>query len=550
MMPAPSHHASKDHAAIDQENVRPDKPDHTAESGQIQSPLPAEKPEGPSVEFYNETDLEKLGRARPDVFRNAWSEIAFCFSIVMSQVLSEFYISGFNVIIPTLVKEFDIPDAMAVWPASAFSLVIASVLLIFGRLADMIGGFSVYVGGMAWLCMWSLIAGFSRNRLMLILCRALMGLGSAAYLPTSMMLLANVYRPGPRKNMVFSIYGTCAVIGFFVGIFVAGICAQYLTWSWYFWIGAVLVAIPTTTSYFFVPSDSADRRKQGVKMDYLGAAIIVVGLVLTVFAITDSAHAPNGWKTPYIYVCFIIGSIFLGGAVYVEGWVAKNPLLPFDLFDVQYMKPLVVSLLFFYGSFGVYLLYGILYMVHIMGASPMQIVAWSLPMVVGGFIFPLAIGFFLHLVSGTILLGGSLFAWIGSGLLFALMPQGASYWAFAFPAMVCATLGIDITFNITSIFITTKQPSDRQGLAGALVNSLLHLSVAFFLGFADVAQVKMEHLGRRKSYQIVFWYQAACSAVGFLVMAFFVRIPRAKSELTMDERRQLELEQRPRSTAI
>lgn len=249
---------------------------------------------------------------------------------------------------------------MAVWPASAFSLVIASVLLFFGRLGDMIGGFPVYVGGMVWLAIWSIIAGFSKNRLMLIFCRALQGLGPAAYLPTSLMLLANIYRPGPRKNLIFSIYGTCAVIGFFVGIFFSGLCAEYLTWSWYFWIGAILTAITATTSYIFIPSDSAKRRGQGVKMDYLGASVIIPGLVLTVFAITDSSHAPDGWKTPYVYVCFILGILFLAAAVYVEGWVAKHPLLPFDLFDVPHMKPLVIALLFFYGSFGVFLLYGTL----------------------------------------------------------------------------------------------------------------------------------------------------------------------------------------------
>ncbi|KAI1916635.1 hypothetical protein LOZ61_000903 [Ophidiomyces ophidiicola] len=517
--------AGRPEGSINAQQTQPDSDTSSSKQGGSTTPL------ADTTEPYNELDLDKLGRARPDVFSNAWAEAMFCFSIVMSQVLSEYFISGFNVIIPTLVKQFDIPDAMAVWPASAFSLVIASVLLFFGRLGDMIGGFPVYVGGMAWLCVWSIIAGFSQNRLMLIFCRALQGLGPAAYLPTSLMLLANVYRPGPRKNLVFSIYGTCAVIGFFCGIFFSGICAEYLTWSWYFWIGAILVAITTTTSYFYIPSDSTQRQNQGIKMDYLGAAVIIPGLVLTVFAITDSAHAANGWKTPYIIVCFILGCLFLVSAVYVEGWVAEHPLLPFDLFQVPHMKP----------------------MVHVMGASPMQVVAWSTPMVVGGFIFPLAVGIFLHLVSGTILLAVSTFAWIGSGLLFALMPEGASYWAFAFPAMICATMGIDITFNITNIFITTKQPSERQGLAGALINSVLHLSIALFLGFADVAQVEMEHLGRRKSYQVVFWYQVGCSALAFAIMALLVRVSRAKSELTMDERRQMimmEAGQQPQPAAV
>ncbi|EEH18443.1 hypothetical protein PABG_01006 [Paracoccidioides brasiliensis Pb03] len=498
------------------------------------------QPAQPLVETLSERDIERLGRERPAIFRNTWTEIAFVFSIVMSQVLAEYFISGINVVLPTLVDKLDIPEASAVWPASAFSLVVAATLLIFGRISDMIGGYPVYVFGMTWLFIWSVVAGFSQNRLMMIFCRTLQGIGPAAFLPSSMMLLAKVYRPGPRKNMIFAIYGTCAVIGFFIGIFCSGVSAEFLSWEWYFWIGAILAAVTAVSSFLTIPPDIAEARKQGVKMDYMGASLIVPGLTLSIFAITDSAHAPDGWRTHYVHICFIIGCILLGLAVYVEGWVAESPLLPFEIFDVPYMKPVVVALLFFYGCLGVFLLYGTLYMVHIMRASPMQVVAWCAPMVIGGFIFPILCALFLHLVSGTILLVISGIGWLGTGLLFALMPEGASYWTFAFPAMIGATLGIDITFNITNIFITTSQPSKRQGLAGAVINSVLHLSIAVLLGFSDIAQVHTAYLGRLKSYRVVFWFEVACAAVSLLVMIFFVRVNAAKSEMTADEREQLE----------
>jgi hypothetical protein len=182
--------------------------------------------------------LERLGRARPDKFRSLWKEVGFCFSIVMSQVLTvcalsqsrtqlliegqEYFVSGFNVIIPTVARDLDIPRASKTWPANAFSLVVACFLLTFGRLADMVGGFPVYTIGLAWLSVWSLIAGFSQNELMLDFCRAIQGLGPAAYLPSSLMLLGSIYRPGPRKNIVFSMYGAAAPLGFYIGIFFAG----------------------------------------------------------------------------------------------------------------------------------------------------------------------------------------------------------------------------------------------------------------------------------------------------------------------------------------
>lgn len=139
--------------------------------------------------------------------------------------------SGFTVILPTLVKDLDIPAASSTWPASAFSLTVASFLLIFGRAADRFGGYPVYVAGMIWLTVWSLIAGFSTNEIMLNFCRALQGLGPAAFLPSSVMVLGSIYRPGPRKNLIFSIYGACAPLGFFIGIFFAGMTAEYTSWG-------------------------------------------------------------------------------------------------------------------------------------------------------------------------------------------------------------------------------------------------------------------------------------------------------------------------------
>lgn len=76
-----------------------------------------------------------------------------------------------------------------------------------------------------------------------------------------------------------------------------------------------------------MPNDISEKRNNPVKikMDWLGAILIVSGLILFTFAVVDSAHAPQQWKTPYIYITFIIGSLLLVAGGYVEGWVAEQP---------------------------------------------------------------------------------------------------------------------------------------------------------------------------------------------------------------------------------
>lgn len=325
-------------------------------------------------------DLEQLGRQRPAAFKNGVYEVLFCSSLLVSMfmavcyrhqlshrrhnppsdtVLQEFFISGFNIILPNVAKALDIPKGAQTWPASVFSLVTGSFLLPFGRLADIHGAYILFNLGIVWFFIWSLVSGFSTNYQMLIVARALGGLGPAAFLPTSIMLLGKTYRPGPRKNLVFSMWSAFAPIGFFLGVITGGATTQYMSWRWYFYLGSIVTFVVCVCSFITIPRDGAQTRIENahVKMDYWGAATTVPGLILTTFAITDGAHAPNGWRTPYILVTFILGVLFLAAAVYVEGWVAEQPLLPFDLFKPKYMGRLSVALFFAYGVFGVFLFY-------------------------------------------------------------------------------------------------------------------------------------------------------------------------------------------------
>lgn len=258
------------------------------------------------------------------------------------------------------MEELHIPEASTIWPATALSLVVTSTLLVFGRLTDMYGGYTLYNAGAIWLTISSILCGVSQTWLMLIICRALQGLALAALLPAGMMIMGSTYRPGPRKNFVFSVYGACAALGFFAGFFFSGISSEFTTWRWYFFVGAILSAITAVSSIFSIPRDFEEKRNSGTRMDWAGLCLSIPGATLLVFAIAESSFAPQGWRTPYIPVFLVLGVLLLGIMAYVEGWVVSNPLLPGDIFHVKYMTPLTIALLCLYGSLGIFLLYGVL----------------------------------------------------------------------------------------------------------------------------------------------------------------------------------------------
>ena len=223
-----------------------------------------------------------------------------------------------------------------------------------GRFTDMYGGYVMYGIGMTWFAIWTLVTGFSCSFPMLVVCRAMQGLGLSAYLPAGMTLLGKAYQPGPRKNLVFGIYGALSPIGFISGTTLGALSQELLSWSWYFYSGSIIATLCLIGVAIFAPRDWEEARRSKVEMDWLGLVTTVPGFMLLVYAITDSSRAPKGWASPQIIGMLIGGIVFLGAAAYVEGWRAKAPLIPSDIFHVKYMKRMLLCLFVTWGIFSVF----------------------------------------------------------------------------------------------------------------------------------------------------------------------------------------------------
>lgn len=178
--------------------------------------------------------------------------------------------------------------------------------------------------------------------------------------------------------------------------------------------------------------------------------------------------------------------------------------------------------------------------------SPLLAAAWFTPLAVGGVILAVGGGLVLHILPNRVLLVISQVGFLLSVLLFALIPDGHSsgrstssiYWAYVFPAMICGTIGVDITFNITNVFITTAMPRRLQSTASGVINSLLYLGMAFWLGVAELAvstTVRGGHLDESGQYRIGFWTGVGLAGVA-LVLAAMVRMGKASAAMTADEK--------------
>lgn len=186
---------------------------------------------------------------------------------------------------------------------------------------------------------------------------------------------------------------------------------------------------------------------------------------------------------------------------------------------------------------------------EVIGHPPLLAAAWFSPMAVGGTILAVMGGIVLHRIPSHLLLVFSASGSLASVLLFALIPSdpaALNYWAWVFTAMIGGTVGIDISYNISSVFMTTALPNHRQGLAGALINTLVFLGIGFYLGLADLivqtTKVGDSEKDEAEGFRVAFWLGVGCSATALVIATLFTRIGRMKSDLTFDEKMELQAE--------
>lgn len=201
-----------------------------------------------------------------------------------------------SIALPAIMTDLQIPESQLQWISSAFSLTNGCFLLLAGRLADVYGRKMVFVVGILWNAIWNLVGGFMKNTAALVVTRALAGVGSAACIPAGIGIIAATFS-GRTRSSAFAAFSAGGPIGGGLGLIVGGLLTAYTDQSWRaaLWCFGAIAFLVAAIGYFVVIPDrhlDTDRR-----VDWVGAGIITVGLVLLQFSISDAESAPNGWKT-------------------------------------------------------------------------------------------------------------------------------------------------------------------------------------------------------------------------------------------------------------
>ncbi|MGZ3626380.1 MAG: MFS transporter [Ktedonobacteraceae bacterium] len=306
-----------------------------------------------------------------------------------------------NVTLPAIRKEFNATLVDLEWISATYAVVYGSFIITWGRLGDMLGRRRIFIAGIATFIIGSTMVGFANSIGMIILGRAVQGMGAAMSSPATLSILSATFT-GKARGIAFGVWGATAGIGGVLGPLLGGWFTTNVTWQWAFLINIPIGVIAIIGSLLFVDESRDSSRKHSI--DVVGIILISVGLATAIFGLTEGQT--YGWVTPKLtfaigsfswptggislsMTMFIIAAIFIGTFVWYEMWLtrrAKEPLFDFGLlrypaFRFGLFTVAIVAL----GEFGILFIMS-LYLQGVRGLTAFETGVTLLPFAIGSFI--------------------------------------------------------------------------------------------------------------------------------------------------------------------
>ena len=297
---------------------------------------------------------------------------AACFGLFMA-ILDNLVV---NIAMPTIARDLDATTSQLQWIVSAYTLVFASLQITAGGLGDRFGRKRWFMAGLALFTATSLAAAFSQSIEMLIVMRALQGLGAAFIMPLSLSLISNAFPPEERGKAV-GIWGAISVSGIALGPIVGGALVQYASWHWVFLIN-VPIGIGALLITSAVVKESRDESGT-VATDVPGTILITAGIASLTWGLIEAG--PRGWTDPAILTAFAAAAIIGAAFIWVEAHT-ERPMIPLRFFrSSTFTGANIDSFMIAFLITGVSF-FMTLYQQNIHGFSAMQTGLALLPMVV------------------------------------------------------------------------------------------------------------------------------------------------------------------------
>ncbi|KAB8073643.1 MFS general substrate transporter [Aspergillus leporis] len=416
----------------------------------------------------------------------------------------------------------------SVWIVASYPLTQGAFVLIGGRLGAVYGHKNIFASGCVWWVLWALCGGFANNLVSMCFMRGLCGIGGGLMIPNIVALLGITFPPGKKRNLGFALFGAMAPVGAAGGSLISAVIVQLTHWKWLFFMLGLLGFVVYGTAIVAVPPD--DPVDPNGNVDWVGAYLGVGGLILFNFVWNQAPLA--GWGSPYEIALLILSIIHFAGFSYWELKVAKEPILPFNIWRAPSFGPLVITIFFSFMGLGIYFWYMNIYMINIRGDSLITVGVQYLPLTIVGCMVAFLAAWLVPRVPAQVIIGLGCLAMTTINILLATIPEKLTYWAMAFPAMFLSAFTIDLIVTSAQIIASNTVPMKHQGVAGSLVGTLLSYGMSTGLGFAGTVEVNTFDHGNNvlRGYHCAAYLAVGLGVASLIMVAFFIRIPKDTRE--------------------
>ena len=429
----------------------------------------------------------------------------------MSLLLVGMDVTIVNVALPAIQRDFHASISQLQWVLDAYTLVVASLLMLAGSVSDRVGRRRIFQIGICVFTAGSLLCSLAPSVGFLIGFRALQGLGASMLNPVALSIIANAFTDPKGRGRAIGIWGAVAGISFAIGPLLGGFLTQTIGWRANFWINVPIGIAAFVLAARYVPESKAPHAR---RFDPIGQSLVFVTLASLTFGVIEGPHL--GWHSNVTSALFVIAAIAFAAFLLYEPR-QKEPLLDLRFFRSVPFSGAVMTGVCAYSCFAAFLFLNALYLQQERGLSAFRTGLYTLPLAVFLMICSPLSG---RLVGArgprpSLLIAGAVF--ILSALLLTQLSGNTS------PLLLLLSFSLfGISLGMVNPAITnsavTGMPLAQAGVAAAIASTSRQVGAAFGVAIAGtiVSESRAHGTDFARATHPIWWITVAC---GFLILA-------------------------------
>ncbi|PJJ73535.1 MFS transporter [Diaminobutyricimonas aerilata] len=383
-------------------------------------------------------------------------------------------VSMVGVALPSIGTELSLETGTLQWIVSAYVLGYGSLLLLGGRLADLLGRRRILLIALGVFAVASLAGGLVSDPAIVIASRFVKGIAAAFTAPAAFSLITTNFAEGPSRNRAISIFTTFAASGFSLGLIVGGLMTS-LSWRWTFLFSVPFAVAALVLGLFFIPRD---RRAENGGHDIWGAVTLAVGMLSLVYTVVSAPEV--GWGSLQTILGLVGAGLVLAAFAIIE-LRAKHPLIRFGILREGSVARANISAIALFGSYVSFQFILTIYLQSVLGWQPLSMALALLP---AGLVVVATAPFADRLIDrfgSPLLITVALGALSLGYLLFLRVGTEPVYAVDILPSVLLLGAGFALGFPAIQERATSGISNDEQGLAAGLVQSSSQVGAALVL---------------------------------------------------------------------